>query len=335
MKSFINGEKWRALQRSKFRKRLARERRHRKDLQRQRKQKKFYSSVPTVKLPEDFSLTGNPQETLGAFLKIQRRARKNRKVHIDFQPVQKIRLGALAYLLSIWELETATRPGLKFHGNKPVLQEPKSIYESSGFQEYTGQTSQRESHEPIKGQTFRITPGERVLPEVAASINDFIRDKFPTVNRILTKRIYEIILECLNNTKQHAYRGISNYRKWWVMAIHDQDRQEIHITFLDQGEGIPNTVKKRLMEKFSSSDEKILISTMKGEARSGTGERFRGKGLPTIRRRAREGIISNLLVISGEGLYTCTTKEERSSKLPATLRGTLLHWTVKHGNEGN
>jgi hypothetical protein len=74
-----------------------------------------------------------------------------------------------------------------------------------------------------------------------------------------------------------------------------------------------------------------MYSALQGEFRTQTKKRYRGKGLPSIYKNAKEGSISNLKIISNYGYINCENEELKNFKIK--FSGTLYNWDFIYKNE--
>ena len=132
------------------------------------------------------------------------------------------------------------------------------------------------------------------------------------------------------NTKNHAYNITRKDQKWWLISCYDEDSKKVNFTFMDNGDGIPFTLRKNIIERFfdplikKQNDGKLILSALKGEFRTRTKKHYRGTGLPKIFSYSKEKQIENLIIISNKGYVDCDS--EQSKELSRKFFGTLLSW---------
>ena len=102
-------------------------------------------------------------------------------------------------------------------------------------------------------------------------------------------------------------------------------------TFMDNGLGIPTTIKKKRSEKFKQmfnldQEYRYIDAAVKGiEKRSQTGLIERGNGLPSIYEQYVDNKINKLVIISNKAYYT----SEESRDLRNSLNGTIFYWEIE------
>ena len=106
----------------------------------------------------------------------------------------------------------------------------------------------------------------------------------------------------MSNTVHHAYdeKGLMA-PCWYLYAINKG--KSILFAFIDTGNGIPSTVKRKWIEKLplAISDSELIYSAFLGESRTETGLYNRGHGLPALYEKVKSGRLKNFYVLSGSG----------------------------------
>ncbi|MGR3219044.1 MAG: hypothetical protein ACUZ8H_04405 [Candidatus Anammoxibacter sp.] len=121
-------------------------------------------------------------------------------------------------------------------------------------------------------------------------------------------------------------------KKWYLMLIYDKQNRIVKFVFLDNGVGIPNTIKKRFYEQIPIftkmfHDNALIHSALKGEGRTSTKQSHRGKGLPKIYRCATEKKeIKKLVIVSNYGYLDLSNQDYYDLK--SKFNGTLYSWEM-------
>jgi len=286
--------------------------------------KAHHHIVKDFTAPECFSLVENAEETLLFFNDVFDRLRHEYSVNLNLENVRKITPDAILYMLSLLEM-FKTKRGICISGNAPKDKLCGHIFTESGFYNYV-----KSDYTPRKDQTYilEVRSADKVVGklahEVVLFVHEKIKDKIPVLVR---RKVYTTILECMGNTREHAYTGHEEYHtKWWLMALFDEQSCSVTFAILDNGQGIPKTVRKKIFERLWPSDNKLIQSALKGDFRTRTNEQWRGKGLPKIQKTLDEGIIRNLVVLSNHGYVNYGT--DLFGDLEQKFYGTLVSWTI-------
>jgi len=284
----------------------------------------------TLVAEECFSILNHTNKTVIFLNKIQTSLLKNVPVYIDISRVQDMTVDALLSLLALIHNMKYKKIPFKVQGNSPKNSSAQEIFSQSGFLNYVNAESDTIS---MTEDCLQIYDGRDADSAIAKKLCLFAMDKLEK-DRTKLKDLYNIVMEIIINTKQHAYNDDSNLPKWYAYARYNSNG--IDFSILDTGFGIPYTVRKNWLEKINelvaklplvkTSDSKLLKSVMDGEFRTKTEEKYRGKGIPMIARHNHENYIQNLSVISNRGFVRLGEKE---ADLKTPFRGTLYCWRVE------
>lgn len=285
--------------------------------------------------PSVFSFILNPNETNSFFTKIisfiTRRENFGRSLFFDISKIEKLTIDALMYLLAIVNnLNSNFQNKYAFSGNAPDRADVKKMFSESGFYHFV----KYQGTEPIarNNDNLQIVSGEKSETQIAKKMSDFVCAK-AGVTKIASNFIYILMIELMSNTFKHAYSSGQSvlFPRWYSFAEYDGD-QTISFIFMDTGEGIPATVRKNFAEKLDflniRGDASYVKSALNGDFRTATGQTFRGKGLPRIRKFCKEKKIRNLRIISNSADVSVYEKSFLSDEIAPPLYGTLYYWQV-------
>ncbi len=289
--------------------------------------------------PEDYSLINNVDETLVYFSQIDAAIAKKHKVYLDLSNVKRITTEVILYMLSRLDFNRRLfHDQISFAGNAPSDDKCKHIFLTSGFLEYMNSPyAKNVKNDP---SVYSIQSDHKVLGPKAKEVTDFAKNSLGIVSD--NKKIYPMIIECMGNTNNHAYKNQDQYKKWWLMASHQKDGNKVSLSFVDNGQGIPNTIRKNFREivqtiadsitlplfdaKARVLDSALIESALKGDfKRTRTGLSHRGNGLPWMFKNAQAQYIDDLVIISKKGYVDCGKSITR--ELDAVFHGTLLSWS--------
>jgi hypothetical protein len=223
-----------------------------------------------------------------------------------------------------------------FRGSMPKNESSNLLLQTSGFFDYV--TSNISPDLTRDSSAIQIANGQNAETDIAQKICMFTMSKLG-LNRKDISRLYEMIIELMTNTKQHAY-GDTNRKfittEWYVFAKYDSVTNAVRFIFLDTGEGIPSTVKKVFRELLyeitpfiGTSETSYIKSALEGDLlRTRTGMTYRGKGLPKIYSFHKEEYIKDLTIISNYGYFG----NRRNNDINQKLNGTLFCWELSKGN---
>ncbi len=264
-----------------------------------------YQSKETyiAKAPEVFSFTENTEETIQYFVDIITQVKKKifkQRFYINASDVSTITTDALVYILAIlYNIKHNISMKYEFKGTLPQNENAKKVFMESGFLNYV---HTKRIITPTKADDkIQIITGKNTNSSVAKNICDFVRSRFNKDYKF-TIDLYKTLIELMSNTVHHAYdeKGLMA-PCWYLYAIDKGD--SILFAFIDTGNGIPSTVKRKWIEKvpFAISDAELIYSAFLGESRTETGMYNRGHGLPALYEKVKSGRLKNFYVLSGSG----------------------------------
>lgn len=265
--------------------------------------------------------------------------RLEKRIFIKLEYIKNITPDALMYILAIVKsLKQSITSKCNFYGKLPFDTDCKELLLESGYLNYF--RNKREKRLEITNDRIQIKLGSNVDGVVVKNICDFANEFFGTTQNS-TKALYNMLIELMLNTTQHAYTKESTMlHQWYVFVERSADR--IKITFLDTGEGIPKTVSRKIQERLidispihKKNDSEYIFSALNKEGvRSSTKQHYRGKGLPKIYSYYKRDIIQNLYVISGKG--KCIPKKDlngnnilQAIENDISMNGTIFYWEIE------
>jgi hypothetical protein len=332
MRKLYQKEKWkkhsRAVQRKILRKSRKKSQKHGSDIIPAQKRK---SHKPIfVVAPVNYSLLDNTEEMLVFYDKINDLAKTGHRVFLDLRGVRNITYDALLYTLSLIDYFNAKYEPFYIEGNQPLDAQCAKIFNESGFNKFVNTRTFTWPNIDV----LSIERGESTEPVIAAEVKKFSADhlKASSSQDMKSQNLYNTLVECMNNTVGHAYKDVSRSLKpkWWIICYFDKLKGRVVFTFLDNGSGIPSTVRKNFLERVPSNtaDGKLIVSALNGEFRSETRKKNRGLGLPEIYSYQKEKQIEDLVIISNKAKVV-VGDDMKVTNLENKFHGTLLSWSYR------
>ena len=303
----------------------------------------FSPKTHTITAPKCFSLMNNREDTENFFEKIisiynnKRSAPKRSRdtIVLDFKNVDIITPEALMYLIAITSnLKYVLLYFLSIRCHLPQKESVKKVFYDSGFWDYVNGNNR-----------FKITPqdsavqilsGSTVDSSVVAKTIDFIKSH-SNCDAIVYRNLYTMLIEIMANTIQHDYKN-TDFVKLYNWYLYVEVKENVNITILDIGEGIPSTVARRFwtdtfysLTQYKSSY--LISSALDGKFRTETKQEYRGKGLPHILECYENKYINNLCIISGTGSVQFNGINEKRKFYDSREKflGTIFQISIKNG----
>lgn len=295
-----------------------------------RNKKKF----KTITFPENFSLINNHNEILDYFNKVRTAIDNKHQVTLDLSLAQQMTPDAIAFLLSSISDKSFNR-GMEIRGTSPNNPKLARMLWESGFFEHV-QSKAPKIVKDKKNMLLHNLSEKKVEPLVAKNATD-ISTLFTFEQIIKFKPIYEILIECMANTHNHANINKRGYYDWWIFVYNDIDKKITSFAFIDLGVGIFGSLavkeyKKVFFVKVIKENYELVEDLLNGKISSRTKLLERGKGFPLINKHSKNQYIKNFRIMSND-VYADLDKKEYL-KMDYNFKGTLLYWEL-HNNQEN
>lgn len=281
--------------------------------------------------PEILDFVKCPQDTAKFFSLLRKRAHKcgAGEMVVNLRNVNEVTpAAALVLIAELCRINFFHRK-LKVKVALPAAPEPHALLSNVGFYEYCDGVSTEKS---VSGSRifWKHRRGVDVRQDAVAELINFL----PKLSKSATQRLFEALVEGMQNTSEHAYnRSKRSYRFWWLLGYQDTKTKEMAFCFFDQGAGIPQTIRTRFKDKLflfrPTGSELIHTAVMEGRY-SRTKEKSRGRGLPALKRFIDDAIEGELLIFSRES--QCVFRDHgqiKSGDYDTKLHGTLISWTLR------
>ena len=203
----------------------------------------------------------------------------------------------------------------------------------SGFYDFVKTTG---FVKPTSGNQLLIhkITNNRVEPDIAknACLHG-LRHTFK--NEEIFEPLYDILIEVMQNTNNHAGETRGKY-DWWLNVYNHPDSSITSYTFLDLGSGIFESLpvrsfKKDFFELFgwkSDFNLELVPKLFAGEIKSRTAKPERGKGIPQVFGCSQDGTFKKFILISND-IYA--DLKNKSYKLINTqFDGTMYYWEINN-----
>ena len=178
------------------------------------------------------------------------------------------------------------------------------------------------------GQGYEYTEGNKII-DIRQKIIDFTCEKL-NKNKVQVNFLMTMLTEMITNIKDHAYDDNNIFENSWYIFV-ENSQNKIAYTFMDNGLGIPTTIKKKKIEKLLQmwdidKEYKYIEAGVSGlQKRSKTGKIERGNGLPSIYEQYTSNKINKLIIISNKAYFI----EGNSKDLNNSLNGTIFYWEIE------
>lgn len=331
-----------------FRSRIRRNRKRKQMRIKKEKINKNVQPFKTFSVPKVFSIIKNPEETIQFLNEIIKQVEAVKKINqkqpaklnfireflINMDDTMEITGDALMYLLTIIKNTRGKRIlPINWRGTFPKDENVKAFLKNSGYLKYMKTAKENliktNEHVQIKvGQGYEYMVGNKKI-DIRQEIIDFTCDKL-NKNKTQVNFLMTMLTEMITNIKDHAYDEVNLFEHCWYIFV-ENNANKISYTFMDNGLGIPTTIKKNAYEKMKEKlnldkDYKYIEAGVSGlEKRSKTGKIERGNGLPSIYEQYTSNKVKKLVIISNKAYY----EENNTKDLENNLNGTIFYWEIE------
>jgi hypothetical protein len=274
--------------------------------------------------PNNFSFVGNPDETL-RFLNDVNSLSQKYNLMLQVDGVTKITTDAIAALIaSIHSIPDGT----VIRGSFPRDAACREVLIQSGFFSHVRST---QTIPPIWHGQILQKKSNTVHPEIARElIRSGTSAMFGSYGR--SPHTYRALIECMNNTHNHASRQKQEKETWWATVYADLKRKRLCYTFVDTGVGIFRSVRLGVIRNAYKllrlrTDADILRDILNGNVESSTGLTYRGKGLPSMNALFRSGRLKSFVIISND-VYADVGQDDFRI-MDTSFKGTLIYWETE------
>lgn len=317
------------------------------DRQRKRKNKKYVpgrnfstsihakpKQIINLTAPNNFSFIENTDETIEYFRNAHKELKSGNAINFDISKITSLTTDAIA-------VQIAKIRDHRFHfsrgiiGNEPSDASLSKLFQQSGFYEHVKPT--RFTPERSDNLLVHKITQNKVEPKLAKEAC-LIGLKHTFGNEEIFEPLYDILIEIMQNTNNHAGEKKGKY-DWWLLVYKHPETKVTSYTFLDLGVGIfeslpVQTFKRTILEFINLASNIDLVEKLfRGEIKSRTSRPERGKGIPQVYECSQDVAFSKFILISNDIFADLKTNSWRLLKSP--FDGTMFYWELTNKNENN
>lgn len=258
-------------------------------------------------------------------------------VFVNMKKIKLFDQGSILILFS--RMKQYTSMGIPIRGNFPKDSSQFLLLLQSNFFSFLNEKSARRNHFKLSQLNDIFSDNdidiEWIDKIIAAKTGLNIWGKIglhPDVNTVMS--------ELMENTAHHANPNSKIKEYWWISVYQDRQNKVTNFVFLDNGQGIIESVSDSLRDKnvsdfiyqhiLKATPGKILRNMADDKISSvyktSTGKEHRGKGLPGIKKIMDRGLIKNLEIYSNNGYVNFGTNKYGS--LDKNFSGTIIMWQI-------
>ena len=206
---------------------------------------------------------------------------------------------AVALLVASIKNPNFTKTGTS-KGNEPKKEDLRKLFTESGFYEHVQIIQSRGFKKAQSGNLLHKEVAQKVVPSIAKSACIFGLEHvfkqsvpFPPLYNIYSP-LYEILLESMANTHNHANLHKQGECRWWLYVYNNPMTNSTFYSFIDLGVGIFRSAHTRnyiKILKLAGLQKNVdLVDDLlagKINSRIEKDRELRGKGIPQIVRHSK------------------------------------------------
>jgi len=280
--------------------------------------------------PSDFSFINNTNEVLKYFFEAEKKFKEKQNLNFNIDDIEVLTPDAIALLVASIN-DKDFHHNSQYRGRAPKKMELKKIFRESGFYNFV---SSRGFNKASDGNLLHKEMNTKVMPKLAqkASIKGILHT-FGNENPY--EPLYDILIECMSNTNNHASPNNTKKCKWWLYVYNDPYTKNTSYSFLDLGVGIFDSmiVKSYIKKTFKGTplykNIKLVDDLLTGKIQSRVEEdrEIRGKGIPQIVEYSKKETFKEFLIITNDVKMNLKTSERE--QLDYNFGGTFVYWEIK------
>jgi len=302
-------------------------------IRRDQARKEYYlqrSKTPiALKAPADFSLINNTDEILEYWENVGSELQKKENVFVDIDHIESLTSDAVALMIAYINNSDFMNDSI-IVGRAPRKRNLAKIFTQSGFYKYVFSQGK---FDISNGEILHKETNNKVVPEIAVS--SFLVGAEHTFGKdIPFDGLYEILIECMSNTHNHASLNRKDKCKWWIYT-HPDDHKVTCYSFLDLGVGIFESMRtKGFFTKvlktvgiYKNIDFVTDLLDGKIQSRMEKDRKIRGKGIPEIVKHSKNDLFRTFILITNDVKIDLKTGE--CQQLGHNFSGTFFYWEIK------
>ena len=294
------------------------------------------SSSPVLDLgaPINFSFINNTDELLKLFDDGTQYIARKRRLNFDLKNIGSLTSDAIAVFCSKLT-DPKYSKGVQLSGNAPKTPELKEMFLGSGFYDHV--ISSKKPQRVETNYLLHKVSNKKTDTAIAKTATDFAA-KHTFKDQRKFRQVYEVLIELMSNTNNHASPICDGFYDWWLYVFYDKQTNVTSYSFLDFGIGIfrskPFTKYRDFIlftYKKPKSTFEMANDLLEGRITSRTGLDERGRGFTCITRNAAHQSFQKFIIISNN-VYI-DVKNKCSHELNREFNGTFVYWEICNANQ--
>ncbi|EKD65818.1 MAG: hypothetical protein ACD_49C00083G0005 [uncultured bacterium (gcode 4)] len=283
--------------------------------------KKLRIPKKKIKAPTIFSFIENTDEIIDYFNWYLKYTKKKMPIEFDLKDIEQLTFDSISILLANIKDKKYSKSLISW--NAPEKIELKNLFIKSDFYSFVN-SQVKPPRDFIQWRAINHISNKQVSPEIAWEINE----EFINMNSTDKRKLYEIIIECMQNTMNHAWEWFN----WWIFYYNNKERWTKEICFLDLWVWILWSLNTKFedfadyIKDYNKDKLKQLFEWEWKKQDTITKERKRWNWLKDIYKFAKVEAIKNFVVITNQ--IKADLKNDNYVKLKNNFEWTFYYWEI-------
>lgn len=289
-------------------------------------------SIMDYPAPQNFSFINNTKEVLTYFNDVRDFIKEKQSVNLNISEITHLTPDTITLLMA--KLSEKESRKVVLHGNAPKNPVLKKMFIESGLYNYVNSKGKKQvSH---KNKLWKHSTNNEVRGEMTAEAIKACKDLFKQKGlNYDTDSLYNLLVEAMSNTMNHADGKISNL-DWWLYYYLDEVNNTLKFSFIDLGIGIFKSASFDTYKNFAKhlyQGNLLLVKPfLEGKIISSrkTDKAISGKGVQQIIDCANLNEFKKFIIISND--IKIDVKSKEGEEISDNFEGTFIYFEISSNN---
>lgn len=289
-------------------------------------------SILDYPAPQNFSFVNNTNEVLTYFNDVRDFIKEKQSVNLNISEITHLTPDTITLLMA--KLSEKESRKVVLHGNAPVNPTLKKMFIESGLYNYVNSMGKKQVSQ--KNKLWKHSTNNEVKGEMTADAIKACKDLFKLKGiNYDTDSLYNLLVEAMSNTMNHADGKISNL-DWWLYYYLDEENNTLKFSFIDLGIGIFKSASfnsyKNIVKHVYQGNLLLVKPFLEGKIISSrkTDKEISGKGVQQIIDCAKLHEFKKFIIISND--VKIDVKSKDGEEISDNFEGTFIYFEISSNN---
>lgn len=274
-----------------------------------------------IKAPSIFSFTKNTDEIIEYFNWYLKYTKNKDPIEFDLADIEDLTFDSIALLLANIKDKKYSKSLISW--NAPNKLELQKLFIKSDFYAFVN-SKLKPPRDFIQWKAINHISNKQVAPEIAWEINE----KFTNINPIDKRKLYDVIIECMQNTMNHAWEWFN----WWIFYYDNKEKGTKEICFLDLWIWILWSLNRKdeefinFIRDYNKDKLQKLFQWDWKKKNTITKEKKRWNWLKDIYKFSKSESVKQFIVITNQ--VVADLKNDKYTKLNNNFKWTFYYWEI-------